>query len=315
VREASYPWMRRLAVSSILALVMGGGVLSRAESGQPSREAAGPRWTVHLFHVDRAAVARLNGEPVLIAGHGQSISGDITPSIKAGRNVLTLEFYAETSSHRGSYGYRIDVDGRAVLEAECGFPGKFGCPLVSFPIPGRPGMSGLAENSSVIHSATLRFLYYKVPGRIRIPQPSAPDTQWATAAAILLSWKEKRTISAREAARRAGARYAALPRAHAAIDRSDFDNWIHALGFVSGGVQQPGADAFIGALESCGPAWMVTPGRIAYAIGGDGTDERTYVSLVDLAAGVQRSESLAGIENPASSGIEFICASSRSNTH
>jgi len=250
--------------------------------------------------VDYGAVVRLNGEPVFIARAGNEVSGSITPI--AGNNELTIEFEVAFSSDRGSYGYRVEVDGHVLLQGQC----SLGCLAAPVYLLGQPTPYGTAQKNRPLQKATLHFVSYQVSGALPLAGLSQSATPWANAAAVLLSWQEGRVVSGAAAAIRAGPRFGALLKSRSPLDNSAIEPFARGLKFA----QLPSAQASLQeTLSSRGPIWAPAAGTVLFAIAGDGTPAKTYASLIDLTSGVQTSELLADFQLRNGSGLLFVSGS------
>jgi len=142
-----------------------------------------------------------------------------------------------------------------------------------------------------------------------IRQPS-PQTGWAAAAAMLVSYKEGEALPVEEAVRRAGSRYEQMLHNDSALAKGDSADFLSALGLTGEPVDDLSVDRLTQMLRRFGAVWL-TPesdqafsldARILSGIHGDGTPAGTGIVVHDPGSGTLSTipfNNLGGLFAPA----------------
>jgi hypothetical protein len=143
---------------------------------------------------------------------------------------------------------------------------------------------------------------FTVPGTVpRLAQPTN-NTCWATAATILFSWKENRTLKIADLVNRAGADFKNKFLMDMGLSGVEKPFFLGALGLRTEPPQNFTAQGWLSLLRNNGALWVTgneTPNqgfaihaRIFKGIFGDGSADATFLSIVDPADGSESSESI-----------------------
>jgi hypothetical protein len=142
---------------------------------------------------------------------------------------------------------------------------------------------------------------FSLPVDFDVPRPLAPVKQpspnsgWAAATAMLLAYKEGKTVTVEEAVRRAGSRYEELLRGDSPLPRAEMAAYLTALGLSSEPAPELTVEQMQGMLRRFGPVWL-TPdyeaaaspeARVVTGIHGDGSPGGTTLTILDPAAGAE----------------------------
>lgn len=136
---------------------------------------------------------------------------------------------------------------------------------------------------------------YDAPRAVPAVQQPSPNTSWAAAAAMLVSYKEGRTVTAEEAVRRAGGRYELMLRNDSTMPRSEMGTFLAALGLASEPVTDLTVEQLHSMLRRFGVVWL-TPdyelafspdARIVTGLHGDGTATGTTATIRDPHTGAE----------------------------
>ncbi|MBC8137335.1 MAG: hypothetical protein H8F28_15755 [Fibrella sp.] len=138
---------------------------------------------------------------------------------------------------------------------------------------------------------------YDVPRAVPGIKKPSPMTCWAAATAMLVSYKDGRSVTVEEAVRRAGGRYEQAMRSDAALTKADATDYLSALGLSSAPAAELSVDQIHQMLRRFGAVWL-TPdyapafsldARIVTAVHGDGTPGGTNLTLLDPGNGGEAS--------------------------
>jgi hypothetical protein len=124
---------------------------------------------------------------------------------------------------------------------------------------------------------------------------------WATAAAMLLSWRYHRRITPRDAARMAGPSFVAAWDSDAGLLGKDKDILLRRLGLVTEAPQDFLVRGWIDLVRDHAPLWVTTAetfdvhARIVTRIYGDGREDgkATYLVMIDPIGARRITESIA----------------------
>jgi len=142
---------------------------------------------------------------------------------------------------------------------------------------------------------------YTVPGNVPLLQQPSPNTCWATAATILISWKNgPQTIQ--QTMDNAGVTYGLKFKADAGLLGSEKPAFLLSIGMKAEGPQSYTAAGWLKLLKDFGPLWVTTNegtqqkfaihARVMIGISGDGSPSGTFVTLIDPATGKKAGETL-----------------------
>ena len=121
---------------------------------------------------------------------------------------------------------------------------------------------------------------------------------WATAAAMLLSWKLGRTVRPEEAAAMAGPRFVTAWTKNTGLSGDDKVTFLRRIHLVTEAPQDFSIEGWRDLVRDYGPLWVTTQqasnvhGRIVERISGDASGDGTFVFVIDPEGGVRRKESL-----------------------
>jgi len=144
------------------------------------------------------------------------------------------------------------------------------------------------------------MLPYVVPGfRIILAQPTSLVC-WATAHAMMRSWKFQQSFGIRQAAGAVDAKYGLMVDNNRALPSDEFGQFISAAHMVVESMMNLTIPGWVSLLRSKGLLWVGTlnsigPGaglhsRIIEAMTGDGTVDGTMMSIMDPAGGRKYQE-------------------------
>ena len=132
-----------------------------------------------------------------------------------------------------------------------------------------------------------RKIDFTVPGTIpKYSQPKYMDC-WATAATIMVSWKEGKAYRIEEVVSRAGTRYLEIYHRDSGLDASDKPAFLAALKLRAEAPQTFTLKGWLGLLQDHGLLWVTTiAGDDAHALiikgmSGDGSYDGTRFSVID----------------------------------
>ena len=137
---------------------------------------------------------------------------------------------------------------------------------------------------------------YTVPGYI--PAMAQPSTQtcWATAAAILLSWRNQASYGPQQAAAMAGQQYLRRFQSNQGLPGEEKSKFLSSVGLRSQPLRGYTVQGFTALLQSRGALWTTTSelagihARIVTGIYGNGTPNGTSLRGIDPATGRQFTE-------------------------
>jgi hypothetical protein len=143
---------------------------------------------------------------------------------------------------------------------------------------------------------------FKVAGKVpAIKQPESMAC-WATAATIMISWKERKEYEIEEVVARAGKKYLAFYEANTGIDGEDKAEFLSALNLRAEAPQTFTVKGWLWLLQNYGPLWVTSEdkqgskfsvhARIVIAISGDGSIENTYLTIIDPQDGSEYRENI-----------------------
>src|SRR5229473_472257 len=141
---------------------------------------------------------------------------------------------------------------------------------------------------------------YDVPGVIdEIAQPS-PNSCWATAATMLISWRDQASYPIATVCDMAGAEYRARFDADRPLAHADKPSFLHRLGFEEEAPANYTLKAYVDMMRAYGPLWVTTDvgtsgivaihARIMTGAEGDGSPAGSSVWLIDPADGKRHHE-------------------------
>jgi len=144
---------------------------------------------------------------------------------------------------------------------------------------------------------------YTVPGTVPVlAQPTAMSC-WAASAAMLVSWKESKTVSPDDFAKRLSERFRILYDTDAGLGGDDKADLLKEAGLRDEAPQNYTVDGWQQLLKTYGPLWVTTAikvgkrwgvhARVVTAINGDGTVSGTKLHLLDPDGGVESDVSVA----------------------
>ena len=175
----------------------------------------------------------------------------------------------------------------------------------SIPKPQSPQAVSLVSGRLPQASPSQRAkINYTVPGAIPVMKQPNGMACWATAAAMLVSWRDKKTYEIEEVLQRAGKKYLDLFRAKQGLDAADKKPFLQAIGLRSENPQSFSERGWLSLLEEHGPLWVTTQlkrtqqekekfsvhARIMYGMYED--DSNLYVKIIDPETGSQYDELL-----------------------
>lgn len=144
---------------------------------------------------------------------------------------------------------------------------------------------------------------YDVPGTFEpLVQPTAMAC-WATAATMLISWRDQASYPITTVCDMAGSQYRSYFDHDTGLSRDDKPAFLQRLGLQEEPPASYTIDAYRDMLRTYGPLWVTadvgSPGhvsihaRVLTGIYGDGSADNTFVWLVDPADGQRHSETFA----------------------
>lgn len=162
------------------------------------------------------------------------------------------------------------------------------------------GSESVGVSQGVSEGGRARF-NYNVPGIV--PLIAQPKTKacWATAAAMMVGWRDQMSYSIEEVVEMAGADYLTKFKNNKGLYSSEKPLFLASLGLHSEPPMSYPVSAFLSLLKTNGPLWVTTdedPGkafavhaRIVTGMFGDGTTNGTFLRINDPDGGRQYTES------------------------
>jgi Papain-like cysteine protease AvrRpt2 len=155
------------------------------------------------------------------------------------------------------------------------------------------------RNQSTPPSPVGAMAYYGVPGRVSPLLQEGPNGCWAAVVAMMLSWRDLRDYTSREAASLAGADLAKLLTygKNTGLDKATKERLLNTLGFQAENPQTFTPAGLRELLQEHGPLWVtinaggsranfvLTHARLVVAIQGEGPPEHVKLTFVDPAKG------------------------------
>lgn len=143
---------------------------------------------------------------------------------------------------------------------------------------------------------------YTVSGTVVALAQPTDQTCWATAATILVSWKEMRSLAISDVMDRAGPAYRTKFDNNQGISGAEKPDFLNSLGLQSEGPQNYTVQGWLSLLKQFGPLWVTTNegsaqaysphARVLKGMFGDGSPDATFLKIVDPAGGTEYSESI-----------------------
>ena len=142
---------------------------------------------------------------------------------------------------------------------------------------------------------------YDVPGTVEAHAQPSPNTCWATAATMLVSWRDQTSSPIRSICDMAGAEYRARFDADQGLAQADKPAFLGRLGLVEEPPANYPLQTYVDLMRRYGPLWVTTDvgtsgdvaihARIMTGAHGDGSPAGSYVWLIDPADGSRHLES------------------------
>jgi Papain-like cysteine protease AvrRpt2 len=142
---------------------------------------------------------------------------------------------------------------------------------------------------------------FKVGSVPLIKQPESMAC-WATAATIMVSWKENKTYNIEEVLARAGDKYLALYEANQGIDGEEKRRFLSSLKLRAEAPQTFTVKGWLWLLQTYGPLWVTSEdrqgkkfsvhARIVTGITGDESIENTFLTIIDPQDGSEYTENI-----------------------
>jgi hypothetical protein len=138
---------------------------------------------------------------------------------------------------------------------------------------------------------------YSVPGIVfTLKQPKSMDC-WATAATMLVSWKETTLLGIKDVVARAGTEYVTAFDQNSGLSKTQKPGFIQALKMKAEAPQNYTVKGWRDLLKSYGLLWVTTVeggvhARIMTKISGDGSVKGTHVVFIDPATGKSATETI-----------------------
>jgi len=143
---------------------------------------------------------------------------------------------------------------------------------------------------------------YVVPEPTFVIQQPKPNGCWATVAAMMLSWKNRRAMTIEAVVQSAGAVYQALYKSDVGLSAAEKPSFLDSLHFKNEAPATYTAQALESKLKLWGPLWVTTAeptgkkfsihARVLLGIMGDGSGTGTTLLIADPADGTKHFENL-----------------------
>jgi papain like cysteine protease AvrRpt2 len=137
-----------------------------------------------------------------------------------------------------------------------------------------------------------------------VPVIKQPESMacWATAATIMVSWKENKTYNIEDVLARAGDKYRALYEANLGIEGEEKKQFLSSLNLRAEAPQTFTIKGWLWLLQTYGPLWVTSEdrqgkkfsvhARIVTAIKGDESIENTFLTIIDPQDGSEYTEDI-----------------------
>jgi len=160
----------------------------------------------------------------------------------------------------------------------------------------------VALGGASIRNAAAAPVKVVVPGIVPELQQPSPNTCWATSATMLRSWKAKQSLTIQQVMKEAGPAYATAFANDKGLKGSDKSGLLKALGMQAEPPQNYTVAGWAKLMTDHGPLWVTTNegtaqsfavhARVLVELDGDGSYDKTYVTLIDPAVGTRQKEPL-----------------------
>lgn len=144
---------------------------------------------------------------------------------------------------------------------------------------------------------------YTVPGTVPRLKQDKTMACWATTTAILVSWKEKKTVDTPKLVARLSGKFQVIYETNAGLLPKDQPDLLKEAGMRQEAPQNYTVDGWVSLLKSHGPLWVTTAigaakpfavhARVLIAIKGDGTPGGTTLRIVDPGDGSESTATVA----------------------
>ena len=148
---------------------------------------------------------------------------------------------------------------------------------------------------------------YTVPGKIPALKQPSNNTCWATAATMLISWKNGFQQTVQQAMDSAGVAYGLKVKADSGLAGSEKSAFLRTIAMRAEGPQTYTVSGWEQLLKNHGPLWVTSNeggneqfavhARVMIEISGDGSPVGTFVTLLDPATGTKVSETVQTFTN------------------
>ncbi|MDA2394498.1 hypothetical protein PDN30_15995 [Bacillus cereus] len=145
--------------------------------------------------------------------------------------------------------------------------------------------------------------YYSVPGNIRALQQRTSLTNWATAAAIMVSWKDSRNYNEEDIMGKAGKKYKDFYNNNQGFKNNEIDKneFLQLMGLEI----RYGLDNWLERMQQNGPLWITRdPIDVSYIV--TGIRNGTYITCIDPAEGLFRYLPQKTILNMIQGNYEYL---------
>lgn len=139
-----------------------------------------------------------------------------------------------------------------------------------------------------------------------IAQPT-PSTCWATAAAILYSWKNQTSSEIATILSNAAPQFLPMFQADQALPGNQKGDLLLSFGLTAEPPEDFTVDGWVQLLQNYGPLWVTTNegtaqnfsvhARILKGISGDGNPDTTFMDIIDPGDGSEYNESVTDFTN------------------
>jgi len=141
---------------------------------------------------------------------------------------------------------------------------------------------------------------YQVPGLIELRAQPSPNTCWATACTMMLSWKKKASYEIREAMRAIDVKYENYFNNDKGLPTSEFGTFLRAAGISHLPQVNLSIEGWVIQLNTHGLTWVGTMNspsplaglhsRLVEGIRGDGSPQSTHMMIIDPSGGRRYDE-------------------------
>jgi hypothetical protein len=170
----------------------------------------------------------------------------------------------------------------------------------------RSVVAGLLALPALASRAEAAPVNYAVPGLIVPMQQPNDNACWATTATMMVGWKNKTSMTIQAVLQTAGAKYLAMFNDKKWLPGDQKPAFLAALGLKAEAPQNYLPAGWEQLLKRYGPLWVTTfvdedprdptqfstHARVLTAITGDGTSDRSMLSLIDPGDGKVHTESV-----------------------